>query len=287
MIITRLCGGLGNQLFQYAAAQALAMKQQTEVYFDITNFKQDLLRKYALTPFAFTQHFASEPIIEKMKYISQTWLDKLKRKTKEHSPQWIKEKHFQFDPSFLTLQNNVYLDGYWQSERYFKTEQSTLRNNLQIITPLNQTNHDILKTIKSCQSVSIHIRRTDYISNSTTNSYHGTCEPDYYALAMKYIANTLSHPNCFVFSDDMTWTKQHIHFPFPTTYINHNNPEHGHEDLRLMSHCNAHIIANSSFSWWGAWLNPKPDKIVITPKHWFNKADLNTADLIPDEWIQL
>jgi hypothetical protein len=201
--------------------------------------------------------------------------------------QRIEEKHFHFDPGMLNLPDNVYINGYWQSEKYFKDIEEVLRKDFTVISPINQENQRMLNLINSTDSVSLHVRRGDYVTNPTTNSFHGTCSLDYYAKAVRYIIENISNPHFFLISDDPDWVKENISINKPVTVIDINTTDNGYDDLRLMSKCKHNIIANSSFSWWGAWLNNNPQKIVIAPEKWFLSPELNTKDLIPQGWMKL
>ena len=141
--------------------------------------------------------------------------------------------------------------------------------------------------IQSTESVSLHVRRADYIQNALTNKIHGTCDQDYYDRAIRYIAERVIDPHFFIFSDEPEWVKENLKIDFPMTVVDCNDASRNYEDLRLMSTCKHNIIANSSFSWWGAWLNPNPDKLVITPEQWFNDKKRNTKDLIPEQWVKM
>ena len=179
----------------------------------------------------------------------------------------------------LNLQPPVYLEGYWQSDKYFQDVSTQLRREISLkangIAPIEDAN-----------AVSLHVRRGDYISNPVTNQFHGASSVTYYQAAIDYITQHISQPHFYIFSDDMEWVKQHLPLPQSVTYVS-NGQLHDYEELVLMSHCQHHIIANSSFSWWGAWLNPSDQKIVIAPKQWFNNSAFDTTDLIPAAWIQL
>lgn len=145
----------------------------------------------------------------------------------------------------------------------------------------------MIDIIKSCNAVSLHIRRGDYISNATTNTIHGTCNLDYYKRAVEYIKKNSVSPIFFIFSDDIDWVKDNLHLNEKHYYIDWNNADTNYEDMRLMSLCKHNVIANSSFSWWGAWLNNNPKKIVIAPQKWFNDSKLNTFDVIPEKRIKI
>jgi len=286
MIVTKLIGGLGNQLFQYAVARQLAKIHNTKVSLDIHQFETYKLHKYSLQPLNISASLIGKNQVEK--YTQPGIMEKLIGKIRQRPPtkpkSFIKEKHYHFDPNILKCSDNIYLDGYWQSEKYFKNISHILKEEL---TPINeQTGKDklIADQILNSESVSIHLRRGDYITNSITNQYHGICTTKYFLKCIENITRKVSNPNFFVFSDDPDWCRKNLKIQYPITIINHNSADNNYQDLRLMSQCNHNIIANSSFSWWGAWLNNNPEKIVYAPKNWFNNPKNVTSDLIPSDW---
>jgi len=294
MIVTRLIGGLGNQLFQYAAGLRLAQVRSVELKLDITGYSNSnyrTKRHYELAPFNVTQEFASEEEIAKLIQPQPRLLTRLFQRITGKGEQlpmsYTKEPHYQFDPSILDLPDGVYLDGYWQSERYFADIAELIREEVTVRDPLVGRNAELGQKIADCQAVSMHVRRGDYVNNEITHRVHGVCGLDYYARAVEYIASRINRPVFFIFSDDPAWVRENIKLDHPVQIVDHNDPEHGYEDLRLMSLCCHHIIANSSFSWWGAWLNPRQDKIVIAPKRWFNDYHADTSDLCPVSWVRL
>ena len=294
MIIIRLTGGLGNQLFQYAAGRRLAQVHGVELKLDITGFSNPnyrTKRHYELAPFNVVQAFATEDEISKLIQPQPRLLTRLfqrisrngERLPKSH----VNEQHFHFDSRILELPDGVYMDGYWQSERYFADTAELIRKEVTFREPPSGRNAELGREITDCQAVSMHVRRGDYVHDEMTHVVHGTCGLDYYARAVDYIASRINIPVFFVFSDDPAWVREHLKLSYPMQIIDYNGPERGYEDMRLMSLCSHHIIANSSFSWWGAWLNPRQDKIVIAPKRWFNNSDADTSDLCPDSWVRL
>jgi len=141
--------------------------------------------------------------------------------------------------------------------------------------------------ILSSNSVSLHIRRGDYVQNQEANKFHGICSPEYYSQAMNLIEQKIENPHYFVFSDEVGWVRENIKFNYPVDFVSGNSISEA-EELSLMSKCKHNIIANSSFSWWGTWLNTSPEKIVIAPKKWIENTDLaDASDLIPKEWIKI
>lgn len=289
MIIVKLIGGLGNQMFQYAAGRALAHKYKTELKLDIRDFKNYTLRSYDLNHFGIIENFATSSDLSRVLLHSEGLATKIFKQiinNIRHSKpiKYIKEGEYDFQQNILKLSDNVYLDGYWQSEKYFQEIESTIRKEFSFLNPLTPTSQDFMEKIKASESVSLHVRRGDYVSDPKTNSVHGVCGIEYYCSAIDIIIKNVENPCFFVFSDDPEWAYSNIKPEFPTTYVRYNDYSRDYEDMCLMSMCKHNIIANSSFSWWGAWLNGNPEKTVIAPKKWFNSKDLNTRDLLPDKW---
>jgi hypothetical protein len=269
LVITKLIGGLGNQMFQYAMARRMAYLHNETLKLDITGFKEYRLRDYYLHQLNIEAEIATAAEI-----------DCLKRRR-------IKEEFFHFDPWILRLRGGLYFEGYWQSEKYFKDIAKVIRSEFTVKIPLSGANLKLADRIKGCEAVAVHFRRGDYVTNPVTNQYHGICAPEYYRRAAREIANQVPDLHFFLFSDDPEWVAQSVYFEYPVTIVAVNRSDKPHEDLRLMSFCKYHIIANSTFSWWGAWLGTHPGKIVYAPKKWFDKANLYIWDLIPEEWCLL
>lgn len=295
MIAIRLMGGLGNQMFQYATARALANHRNTELFLDKVWFEHinqvDTPRHYELDCFAADQRFLPKrlsPVLESDHfYHGKFGKFKLKVNQKTHRSQLIvfQEKKFNFDKQVLLQPDNTYLIGYFQSEKYFANIRDLLLKDFNLIAEPDNHNKALLKKIASSQSVSLHVRRGDYVSNKDANKFHGTKGHDYYDEAIKLVAKKIKKPTFFVISDDPEWCKQNIKLSYETVYVDNNSV--GSEDMRLMRSCRHNIIANSSFSWWGAWLNENPDKIVIAPSQWFDDPTVNTSDVIPGSWQKI
>ena len=199
-----------------------------------------------------------------------------------------KEPHLSFDKNYASLPNGSYLKGYWQSEKYFENNKLNILNDLRIITDQSSQNVEISKQIASNVSVSLHIRRGDYVSNSEYNATHGTCSLSYYKTAVSYLLKNIGKNfTIFAFSDDPEWVYSNLKLPVDIRFVNNNSSEYSYEDLRLMSECNHNIIANSSFSWWGAWLNTNNNKIVIAPSKWYANQYIKNNDIIPANWIKI
>lgn len=291
MIITRLNGGLGNQMFQYAVAKKLAIQFNTDVVLDQTGLENANSRKYSLTPFQLDQRLITtkEQIIfnwKPAKSIPEKIYYKILRKILH--PVTIEESQFNFDPDILLkAEKNTYLVGWWQTEKYFSDIRTSLLNDFTIKKPLENKNLEFANKIKSSESVSLHIRRGDYVSNPSALAHHGVCGLDYYANAIDAISKKIQNPVLFIFSDDIQWSKENLKTSLQVIYIENNSEDNSYEDLRLMSLCRHHIIANSSFSWWGAWLNTNESKFVIAPAKWFSNPKMNYIDVVPSNWIKL
>ena len=290
MIITRLIGGLGNQMFQYAAARALALRCQVPLKLDITGFAMYADRRYELGALAISAQPASH---EELRCFGikdgvagkagRWWRSLVRRGT---GPVY-REAHFHFDPRWTRLEAPVYLEGYWQSEKYFREIADLLRREYTTLEAMNAENARLAEVIDSSEAVSVHVRRGDYVTNPRFNSYHGTCSLEYYAGAMAHIAERVSGARFFIFSDDQDWTRGNLRGNFPMVFVEANPPERGHADMQLMRRCRYHIVANSSFSWWGAWLADSPRKIVVAPERWFRTTEVDDRDLIPETWVRL
>ena len=288
----QLLGGLSNQMFQYAADRKIAYINNTSLKFDISCFKNYKNRKYDLGCFNIVENFATgKEIYLYRRFRNRRGSGRIYRVLDKiipyHKRRYIIERHFHYDPDISRISGNVYLEGYWQSEKYFEDIESIIRKEFKIKHKLDSVNKKMGHQISSLLSVSIHIRRGDYVTNPVIKKFHGICSLEYYYDAIKKIAKIVKKPHFFIFSDDIKWAQGNLNISHPVTFITHNNADRHFEDLRLLSFCKHHIIANSSFSWWGAWVSTNPDKIVIAPKKWFTDVGRNTNDLIPESWHRI
>jgi len=291
VIITKLKGGLGNQLFQSAAGLRLAYLRKTQLKVELSELKNPNVhtpRRYEMDSFRFSAEIASPAdmaaIAGSARGVIRTWFA---RRFEAKSGFPARERHFHFDPDVMSLPDGSCLDGYWQSELYFADVRDRVRQEFSFRTQPIGRNAELISEIDSCSAVSLHVRRGDYVTDPSANAVHGVCTLDYYCKAIDYIKERVPNPVFFLFSDEPEWAKKNLEFCGPSIAVDHNGPESGCEDLRLMSRCAHHIIANSSFSWWGAWLNPNSNKIVVAPKKWFSDGLRDTSDLIPVNWVKL
>lgn len=294
MIITRLIGGLGNQMFQYAMARRIAKINNTKLKLDISGFKtikNITLRDYSLRPFKIQESFANQKEVDYFKKFARREGGGFKKFFYNlliaKSSKYVKENKFTFDEKFLNIGAGAYLDGRWASEKYFMDIRSIILKEFALKKAFSKKiNQSILKKIRSTSSVSLHIRRGDFAYDKRTNKWHGLCPLNYYYSSSEQIKKRVKNPYFFIFSDDIDWVKKNLKLKFPAIFASGKYSKRDYEDLTLMKNCQHHITANSTFSWWAAWLSKNGSKIVYTPKRWFNiKRDLN--DFIPRSWIKI
>lgn len=291
MVVVKLMGGLGNQMFQYACGRRLAHARSTSLRLDVSELGAPNGRPYALCHLNICADIASDADIRRFKSTPRLMRWVLRRSgigslpCLEHNV--VRERFFHFDEAILSLPGEVYLEGYWQSERYFHDIEALIRREFTPRRAPAAENADMADAIASTDAVSVHVRRGDYVSNPACNAFHGLCTLDYYRRAAQLIVDIIAKPTFFVFSDDPEWAMSNVRLGRDTRYVTNNVGRNDFEDLRLMALCKHHIIANSSFSLWGAWLSGNPDKRVIAPTKWFNVREHDTKDMIPTSWIRL
>ncbi len=292
MVISNIIGGLGNQMFQYAAARALALRHGTSLRLDVSGFANYTLHQGFELQRVFDCAIEEASAAEVRKTLGWQASPKVRRILSRPGFSWLRrrelvvEPYFNYWPGFEAVPNDCYLIGYWQSEKYFAGHEATIREDFTFRRPLQARNEELAAAMRDTNSVSLHIRRGDYAKNPKTLATHGLCSLDYYGAAVKYIAERVASPTFFVFSDDISWAQENLKMVSPCEFIGHNQRADSYIDMQLMSACKHHISANSSFSWWGAWLNPNPQKIVVAPRGWFANGTA-VDDLIPDGWIRL
>lgn len=288
MIIMQILGGLGNQMFQYACGKRLAHDHHVPLKLDISSFASYPLRSFTLQHYQLHADIATP---DDLSLFHSKGIDARIRRRFENQfrPYWrrsiIHEQGYGFNPPILNVHHG-YLIGYWQSYKYFEPIASHIRDDFKLKNPLSAQAGRLAAEIQAVQAVSLHIRRGDYVSNPETQQVHGVMTLDYYERAVRRIAAVISEPHFFIFSDDPDWAIVHLHLAYPSTIVSGSNT-HDYEELCLLSLCKHHIIANSSFSWWGAWLSDSSQKIVIAPNRWTLLPEGNTPDRIPSSWIRM
>jgi len=290
MIIQKIVWWLWNQMFQYAFIKALSLKNKVDFRLDTSLFRYYKLWPYELEIFDIEKKYVKKNEIpfyvwlnSSNKYINTLfrWIELfLKKVNIKH----FTEKQFNFNKNFFNI-TSWYIEWYFQSEKYFKEYEQEIRKDFNFIIKPSKKNIDIIKIIENSNSVSLHIRRWDYLLNK--NSYIWFLWLEYYKKAIEIIKEKIEKPTFFIFSDDINWVKENLNINDNIYYIDWNKWKNSYEDMRLMSLCKHNIIANSTFSWWGAWLNKNKDKIVIAPKKWFNSDIRDYSDIIPEKWIKI
>lgn len=287
MVIVRLIGGLGNQMFQYAAGKALALYHGTELLLDLSVLAKDpkgayTKREFELDIFDASFKMASLEQVNALKEKQESFLNKLlpSRKAKF----WFNENGLKFHPDIFSTSPNVLINGYWQSEKYFNECTHTIRKDFSFKKDKLRGIEEIEGRIRDSNSVSLHIRRGDYVASQEALNFHGVCDSSYYERAIEHIASKQGAITLFVFSDDAAWCRNNLKYAHKYEVVETGSLA---QDMYLMKSCRHHIIANSSFSWWAAWLDNSPQKMVVAPSRWFNDAAANNNDIVPDAWIKL
>lgn len=283
-------GGLGNQMFQYAIGREISNRNKVPLKLDLTflndkTFRPNFTyRDLELNKFKFLLEYATN---EEVEYFNKqnTYFNNLKfRLGLKNNNLYLSENKYIYN--FNNLGDNLYLDGFWQSEKYFKNIRNLIINDFQFKN-INIENLNIIDNITNKNSISVHIRRGDYINNNIIKSYHGICSRDYYDNSITYFKERFTDPFFYFFSDDINWVKHTFGQNNNYYFVDINNNLNNHFDILLMSNCKHNIIANSSFSWWGAWLNQNSQNITIAPKKWFEKKENEPLNIIPNRWIRI
>lgn len=288
MVLFQIKGGLGNQMFCYAAARSFEVVTGKTVRYDYESPYRYVQGYFSLDCFAAEIPFANRFELWKRKpkvKVERVLYELLGWNTRKYLVN--ERKEFSYDPEMYAIQDGAYVTGFWQAEQYSMRIEQVIRKDFQFREPAKEVNLEVLERIKSVNAVSIHVRRADYVSVAATNSLHGVCSLEYYQSAIDYMDSNLDNPFYFVFSDDLSWCRENLNLGNRAFLVAGNSGRKDFEDLRLMSNCKHHIIANSSFSWWGAWLNPLTSKIVIAPRQWMTNPAIDTTDLIPGSWHRM
>ena len=302
MIVVKLMGGLGNQMFQYAMARTLAHRHECEILIDKSlcaesegmNASGISLRPFELDVFNIQARIANEECryrvlkVRKENKLKRTSALAFVRAANIFSGFWriciYERKDVSFDESLLRLPRDVLLHGYFPSYKYFRDIELQLRDDFTFVPEPNEQNRKMIQNISSCNSISLHIRCGDYFSSERVRERLGVCDQAYYEKAIEFISKTVKDSRFFVFTNDPDYVKNNLNIGYPSVHVTHNSGDTSYEDMRLMSLCKHNIIANSSFSWWGAWLNKNPGKIIVAPSPAFDKLTLKDSDFYPESW---
>ena len=291
MIVTELMGGMGNQMFQYALGRHLSIKYNTDLVLDKDFLldrtpKQDFVfRDYDLDIFNVREKFASDRVSKtyginkasKRKNIIDKIITPPKLK-------YIKEERFEFDSLLFNIGDDVYLNGYWQSEKYFREVEHIIREDFTFKTGISEKANELGTKISNSNAVCINVRRGDFVNHPVL----GSVDTEYYTSAFRYIEKEIISPVIYIFSDEIDWCKEHLKFDCESHYVSHEYAGKKFRDyFELMIKCKYFIIPNSTFAWWAAWLCTYPEKIVVAPKVWFKNSNWNYQDVVPENWIKI
>ena len=279
MIITRLHGRLGNQMFQYAAARALALRSDVPVAVDARTARyrgEGVLTRVFDLPLSEPDTLPPSRHEAPLRYVSWRYL--------RRPPVLRRERGLGYNPEIENWRDGSYLHGYWQSERYFSDVAETIRKDFTFPAIPDPENAEMAARIGDTLSIALHVRRGDYVALEA----HALCDQAYYGEALKRVLKGLeADPTVFVFSDDPGWARENLELPCTKVVVDHNGPERDFEDMRLMSLCDHNVIANSSFSWWAAWLNRNEHKRVAAPTRWFGNPSMHNPDILPEGWMRI
>ena len=288
-VIVRVKGGLGNQLFQYAAAKSLALRLGVELLLDINWYfeKNNSNIKFILDRLQIEDSILTP--VSKMPRKITTSLYKIHDKLSLFgiTAPLLNDIDFQFNHDVLNTKSPAILDGYWQNENYFLKYREDLINFFQIKGEVDSENKQLLKKINLSNSICLHVRRGDYINDSKVANVHGTCSREYYCNALDHLSKEIESPTVYVFSDEPEWAKTNLNLDYESIYVDINSTDKPELDLLLMKSCKYFIIANSTFSWWAAWLSLYKNKKVIAPKTWFKNMILNNHMKLPSSWLRI
>jgi len=290
-LVFRIAGGLGNQLFQYATGRRMALQNGVPLTLDhISGFPRDFYRrKYLLDLF----NIQCEYVAPSESYATFTGRIRRRLQIRLNQGRPLEKKRFVLEgdqgykPELLAYRvtHPVYFEGYWQHEEYFRDIRDQLLEELTLRVPPDAENARLGERIDSVEAVCLHVRQLRNVPNipdakpiPTAPGEH--LDSTYYQRAAERLAERVSNPHFFVFADYPNWAREHIHLPYPVEYVTHNGADRDYEDLRLMTRCRHFVLANSTFSWWAAWLSRNPSKVVIAPRAGIGRG----LQSVPPEW---
>lgn len=294
MIYVRLMGGLGNQMFQYAFGRAVSIETHVPLRLDISFFDHQpndpnfTKRSFELDLVSISSDLIVNKRLLSERFSESSLLSKVIRRFEKLKI--LRENGFQFQKELCQLspQSDHLVIGYFQSEKYFSTHRKQILADFSVpAEKLSMPSRAALDQISRSQSVSVHVRRGDYVSSQVSQAFHGTCDLAYYRECLRQIGIRVKDPRFFIFSDDIEWCRKNLPSEYNYEWIDFNKGRDSYQDLILMKSCHHNVIANSSFSWWAAWLNENPEKFVLAPQKWFANSTVNTQDILPPSWIRI
>jgi hypothetical protein len=288
MVIVKIKHGLGNQLFQYATGRSLARHLGTELVLDISAYPPQSFRQYGLGDFMVAPRILGPRARYGIKKFRRKWLTPVRAVAQAAGIiRIMADGHRGFDPTFHRRARIVYLDGFWQSERYFAADRELLLAELTLRAPASPAISPLLARVRAETSVCVHVRRGDYVSAPDGEQHWAICDLAYYQAAMAHIGERTVNARFYFFSDDPAWVQSHFGSSANCVIVSGQMAQSDLDDFRLMMNCRHFIIANSTFSWWAAWLGRAADKIVVAPRQWYRSGKFMDKDLVPERWVRL
>lgn len=287
-VSVRLEGGLGNQLFQYAAGRAHALRTGAKLVLDLSWYVDQAVRPFALS--GLDLQVEGIVVSPPGPFGLNRLIDRAARRLGLEpllAGSVFREAAFAYDSRFEKLPASAVLRGYFQSWRYFADVSVQIGREVFPERPRSFAVADLCDEVESLNSIAVHIRRGDYVDSEVASRHHGTCSPGYYKAAIDAAGTGDAAARCYVFSDDPAWCREHLDLGSPTTWVSEISRGAALDDFAVMARCRHFVVANSSFSWWAAWLGRHPDKRVCAPARWFQAVDIDTRDLCPPEWIRI
>ena len=297
MIVIKLQGGLGNQMFQYALGRELQRRNGGELAFDLTLLLDRFPRSGVVYREFDLDIFHIQPRLTHLSRLARHFpvpllymrsASALARLRDRIGTQRYMTGTVAFCEEVLEAKGNVYLDGFWQSPKYFTGSEAFLRSEFVVKRPLSSAGERLLMQMASTDSICVNVRRTDFVTIQASIEKHGFVGKEYYDRGIQEIAPRLNNPHIFVTSDDVEWCRENLRFDYPTTVLGYEYKGYKFgEYLTLMARCKHFLIPNSSFAWWAVWLNTSEDKMVVCPRNWYRDSKIDSSDLIPPQWTRL
>jgi hypothetical protein len=288
MVIVKINHGLGNQLFQYATGRSLARQLGTRLILDTSAYSSSSFRQYKLNHFGISQPTLNSLARFAIRKLRRRALAPIRLLAQNFGIiRLVKDKERGFDKTLPDQGKNLHLEGFWQSERYFADLRETLLTELTLPAPTQPEARRMWARMNEEISVCVHIRRGDYVSTKHGQTHWVTCGLEYYAAAMAYLGERVAGAKYYFFSDDPVWVQANFTPATNRVFVTSPTARSDIEDFSLMMNCRHFIIANSTFSWWAAWLGKQPDKLVIAPRNWYRSQRFTDKDLMPEHWIRL
>jgi hypothetical protein len=279
-------------MFQYALGRRLSLRRNTDLKFDLSWYTQNQVgtkREYQLNLFNIKENFASR---EEIAYLTGNYSNRIQgvlfifRRLLRLNNITVEKKLFAYDPDVISSKNSYFI-GSWQNEKYFEPIKDILIRDFSLRNKLSESLIQLENEIINSNSICLHVRRGDLISNSSARLFNGFCDITYYLQAVEKIVMDVSSPSFFIFSDDIPWCKENLEIKFPVKFVSELTKGCISDDFCLMTRCKHYIISNSTFGWWAAWLNQGARKIVIAPKRWLADPYTDYKDFIPPNWQKL